>query len=76
LGTAGQLDSNGGLLSAGGGRFSLTCLTCLTCLTKMGAPRYTLWVCFFAIWFGSGDKLPLGTAGQLDGNGGLLSAGA
>ena len=24
--------------------------------------------------FGSGDELPLGTAGQLDGNGGLLSA--
>ena len=29
---------------------------------KMGAPRYTPWVCGAAVWNGSGKELPLGYA--------------
>ena len=29
---------------------------------KMGASRYTPWVCCAAVWFGSGDDVPQGYA--------------
>ena len=29
---------------------------------KMGASRYTPWVCCAAVWFGSGEDVPLGYA--------------
>ncbi len=41
----------------------------------IGASRYTPRVCGAAVWFGSGKDLPLGYAGQLDGNGGVRAAG-
>ena len=40
----------------------------------MGASRYTPWVCFSAVWNGSGEELPLGYARQLDSNGGMRDA--
>ena len=30
---------------------------------KMGASRYTPWVCGAAVWNGSGEELPMGNAG-------------
>ena len=41
----------------------------------MGASWYTSWVCSVAGRFGSGDELPLGTARQLDGGGGMRKRG-
>ena len=31
-------------------------------MDKEGASRYTPWVCFAAVWFGSGKDLPQGNA--------------
>ena len=42
---------------------------------KMGAPRYTPWVCGGAVWFGSGCRFTAEVCCQRDGNGGVLSAG-
>ena len=54
---------------------------------KMGAPVFALTGyavashgitpggCCAAVWYGSGQNVPVGYAGQRDGNGGVLSAG-
>ena len=68
------LDGCGGMLVAHG----VTLKSDLSDLSdpsdKMGASRYTPRVCGTAVWFGSGEELPLGYARQLDSNGGMLSA--
>ena len=71
-GNAGQLDGNGGMRGAGAWRL---CLTCLTCRTSWCAPVYPVGL-LAAVWYGSGEDVPLGYARQLDDNGGMRVAGA
>ena len=73
-GNAGQLDGNGGMRVAGAWRLCLTCLTSLTCLTRWRAPVYPVGL-LAAVWYGSGEDLPLGYARQLDGYGGMRKRG-
>ena len=54
-------------------RLCLTCLTSRTCLTSWCAPVYPGGL-LAAVWYGSGEDLPLGYARQLDGNGGMRVA--
>ena len=75
LGYARQLDGSGGVRVAAAWRLCQTCQTCQTCLTSWCAPVYPVGL-RVAVWFGSGEDLPLGYAGQLDGNGGMRVAGA
>ena len=75
LGYARQLDGNGGVRVAWAWRLCLTCLTSLTSLTSWCAPVYPVGL-LAAVWFGSGEELPLGYAGQRDSNGGMQGAGA
>ena len=43
---------------------------------RRGKSCDTPWVCNAAVWCGAGAELPQGYAGQLDGCGGVQSAGA
>ena len=68
------LDGNGGMRVAWAWRLCLTCLTSRTCLTSWCAPVYPGGL-LAAVWYGSGEDLPLGYARQLDGNGGCVLRG-
>ena len=59
-GCAGLFDGNGGVRGAAAWRWHEICGNCEIYERGMGAPRYTPRVCLAAVWYGSGDDLPLG----------------
>ena len=64
-GSAGFFYGNGGMPSTGAWRLLMDQVDLMDQMDKMGASRYTPWVCCAAVWFGSGEELPQGLEGNL-----------
>ena len=75
IGVCGLFDDNGGLRAAAAWRLHKTYKTYKTYKITIGAPCDTPRVCCAVVWFCAGDKLPQGTARQLDGGGGMRKRG-
>ena len=74
-GMPGFFDGNGGMRGAGAWRLHGNFWEFLGFFGRViGAPCDTPWGCGVAVWNGSGEDVPVGYAGQLDGNGGMRVA--